>query len=207
MSALRRVGLLGGTFDPIHVAHLHIAACALHELRLDEVRFIPAGTPPHKPGRRISDAADRLRMLELATDGVQRFDVDRLDLRSGEPSYTSELLQRIHEAEPDVALWFIVGGDSLAELHTWHQPERVIELARLAVASRPGWDVVEALGSSPVPGLRDRVDVFSSVPVDLSATLIRERIAAGLPVDWLVPGPVLRYIHDRDLYARDVERA
>jgi nicotinate-nucleotide adenylyltransferase len=196
----RRIGLLGGTFDPVHVAHLHIASCAMQELGLDELRFIPAGTPPHKPGRPITGAADRLRMLEIATASVDGFVVDPIDLGEGEPSYTSELLARIQAAEPDADLWFIIGGDSLAELHTWHQPERVVELARLGVAARPGWDVEEALAESPVPGLRTRVDVFSSVPVALSATIIRERIAAGLPVDWLVPSAVLDYVRTRALY-------
>jgi nicotinate-nucleotide adenylyltransferase len=202
MTHKRRIGLLGGTFDPVHVAHLHIAACALQELGLSEVRFVPAGTPPHKPGRPISDAADRLRMLELATADADRFTVDPIDLRGDAPAYTSELLERIRDAEPDAELWFIIGADSLAELHTWHRPERIIELARLAVATRPGWDVDDALATSPVAGLRHRVDPFSSVPVDLSATRIRERIGARLPVDWLVPSPVLGYVAERQLYAR-----
>ena len=201
----RRIGLLGGTFDPIHIAHLHIAACALDELRLDEVRLIPAGTPPHKPGRPITDAVDRLRMLEIATAGLDRFVVDPIDLRAGENSYTSDLLQRVREAEPDAQLWFIIGGDSLAELHTWHRPQRILELTRLAVATRPGWDVDRALAESPVPGLRHRVDRFSSVPVDLSATLIRERLGAGLPVDWLVPAEVIAFIRGRALYASSSE--
>ena len=200
MTTSRRVGLLGGTFDPIHVAHLHIAACALHELALDEVRFVPAGNPPHKPGQPISDASDRLRMLEIATDGIAAFAVDPIDLRADAPAYTSDLLERSHAAEPDAELWFIIGGDSLSELHTWHQPERVIALVRLAVAERPGWDINDALATSPVPGLSKRVDPFSSVPVDLSASLIRERLASGLPVDWVVPAGVLRYIADHGLY-------
>lgn len=204
MTVPRRIGLLGGTFDPVHVAHLHIAACALQELALDEVRFLPAGSPPHKPGRPITDATDRLRMLELATAGVDGFIVDPIDLRANEPAYTSELLERIRANEPNAELWFIIGGDSLAELHTWHEPQRILELARLAVAARPGWDIGEALAASPVPRLSERVDPFSSVPVDLSATIIRSRLAVGLPVDWLLPAPVLAYIEERRLY---VERA
>jgi nicotinate-nucleotide adenylyltransferase len=207
MTAPRRLGLLGGTFDPVHVAHLHIATCALEELALDEVRFIPAGSPPHKPGLPITGAADRLRMLELATAGVPGFAVDPIDLRGDEPAYTSELLERIRAAEPDAELWFIIGGDSLAELHTWHEPERILALARLAVATRPGWSIDGALATSPVPNLRDRVDTFSSVPIDLSASVIRSRLAAGLPVDWLVPTNVLDYIEERLLYAgRDETR-
>ena len=205
MTVTRRIGLIGGTFDPVHIAHLHIAACVLAELALDEVRFIPAGNPPHKPGRPISDAADRLRMLEIATHGIEGLAVDPIDLRGEAPSYTSELLERIHVTDPGAELWFIVGGDSLAELHTWHRPDRVIELARLAVAERPGWSIDHALATSPVAGLRERVDAFSSVPIDLSASLIRERISTGLPVDWVVPAAVLRYIADHRLYGKRAE--
>lgn len=206
MTVRRRLGLLGGTFDPVHIAHLHIAACALHDLALDEVRFIPAGNPPHKPGLPISDAEDRVRMIELATAHADGFAIDPIDLRGDEPSYTSELLERISAAEPEADLWFVIGGDSLAELHTWHRPERVIQLARLAVAARPGWSLDKALASSPVPGLRQRVDTVATAPVDLSATLIRERVTAGLPIDWLVPEPVLRFIETRGLYAHPGER-
>lgn len=200
MTVSRRVGLLGGTFDPVHIAHLHIATCALKELALDEIRFVPAGNPPHKPGRPISDAEDRLTMLEIATQGIADFLVDPVDLRDETPSYTSELLERIRRGEPDAELWFIIGSDSLAELHTWHQPERVIQRARLAVAERPGWNIDDALATSTVEGLHERVDQFTSVPIDLSATLIRERIASGLPVDWVVPDDVLAYIADHGLY-------
>lgn len=198
----RKIGLLGGTFDPVHIAHLHVAACALHELGLDEVRFVPAGAPPHKPDRAVSPPLDRLQMLELATAGTPRLEVDPIDLAAHAPSYTSELLERVRARHPDDALWFIIGADSLSEFHTWHEPERIIATARLAVAVRPGWDVDAALHSSPVPALAERVDRFPTVPIDLSATLIRERIAADQPVDWLVPAPVLDHIRSGGLYRR-----
>lgn len=200
MTHPRRIGLLGGTFDPIHIAHLHIAACAMHDLALDEVRFIPAGSPPHKPDRPVSDASHRWRMLELAVEDIRGFRPDPIDLSEDTPSYTSELLARIRNAHPEDQLWFIIGADSLAEFGTWHQPERILELARLAVATRPGWDVQAAIGSSCLPDLQDRVDAFSSVPLDLSSTLIRERIRDGKPVDWLLPAGVRAYIDQHGLY-------
>lgn len=203
MRVPRRTGLLGGTFDPVHIAHLHIAACAMHDLSLDEVRFIPAGTPPHKPGVPVTAGRHRLRMLETATAGMDRFVVDPIDLGAGAPSYTSELLERIREDHPEDELWFVIGADSLAEIHTWHQPERILELARIAVAVRPGWELGSALEASPVPALRTRVDTFSSVPIDLSATLIRRRLHAGLPVDWLIAPDVLAYIEAHHLYTTD----
>ncbi|HEV2128310.1 MAG TPA: nicotinate-nucleotide adenylyltransferase [Thermomicrobiales bacterium] len=201
MTAARRIGILGGTFDPVHIAHLHIAVCAKHELGLDEVRFVPAGSPPHKPGQPVTSGSHRLRMLEIATVGFDVFVPDPIDLADEVPSYTSDLLARIRKAHPDDQLWFIMGGDSLTDFPRWHQPRRILSLARLAVVERPGWDAAEALGSSPLPELAGRVDRFPSVPIDLSATLIRARVAAGQPVDWLVPAEVLAYIHIHGLYA------
>ena len=200
MTPPRRIGLLGGTFDPVHIAHLHIAACALHDLQLDEVRFLPAGSPPHKPDRPVSDPADRWNMLEIATKGVEKFRPDPVDLAAGAPSYTSDLLARIRQVHPNDELWFIVGSDSLQDFPTWHQPERILDLARLAVAARPGWRVASALETSSMPELSSRVDLFTSVPIDLSASLIRARVRDGKPVDWLLHPGVLAYIADRGLY-------
>ena len=146
MSAPRRIGLLGGTFDPVHIAHLHIASCALKELGLDEVRFIPAGSPPHKPGRPISDASDRLRMVEIAISGADGFSVDPVDLRDDAPAYTSELLERIRDAEPDAELWFIIGGDSLAELHMASTGARH-RAGTARSRGTAGWDIAEALAA------------------------------------------------------------
>jgi nicotinate-nucleotide adenylyltransferase len=139
-------------------------------------------------------------MLEIAVAGVHGFAVDPVDLATDTPSYTSELLARIRERHPHDELWFIIGADSLTEFHTWHEPGRILSIARLAVAERPGWDIARAMSGSPVPGLADRVDPFSSVPVDLSATTIRDRLCTSEPVDWLVPASVLHYIRDHGLY-------
>jgi nicotinate-nucleotide adenylyltransferase len=196
----RRIGLLGGTFDPVHIAHLHIAACAMHDLHLDEVRFVPAGSPPHKPNQPVTPAHHRLQMLEMATEGVAGFRVDPVDLGEQEPSYTSDLLARIRELHPDEGLWFIIGGDSLRDFPSWHEPDRILQLARLAVAERPGVDTGEALRDPAMPVLATRTDLFSSVPVNLSSTVIRERLALGQPVDWLVPPAVLAYIQAHGLY-------
>lgn len=201
MNRRPRVGLLGGTFDPIHIAHLHIAACALDELHLDEVRFLPAGSPPHKPHRAVTDGVHRLQMIEIATSTEPAFMPDPIDLSAQGFSYTSDLLARIQAADQESDLWFILGADSLVDFHTWHQPVSILNLARLAVAERPGWDVSAALQTSTsLPTLSARVDRFRSVPIDLSATLLRARIAAGQPVDWLMPPDVLSYIRRHRLY-------
>lgn len=203
MNRRRRIGLLGGTFDPIHIAHLHIAACALDELRLDEVRFLPAGSPPHKPHHPITEGAHRLRMVEIATGGSPAFVADPIDLGADGPSFTSDTVTRMRAAHPESELWFIIGADSLADFHRWHEPERILAVARLAVAERPGWDVSAALQApSSLPDLPARVDVFQSVPIDLSATLLRARVADGKPVDWLLPSGVLSYLRRHRLYDR-----
>ena len=196
----RRIGLLGGTFDPVHVAHLHIAACALHDLRLDEVRFIPAGLPPHKVKRDVTDAEHRVKMLELATSYRADMVVDPIDLGVNAPSYTSDLLARLRQQHPDDGLWFIVGADSLKDFPSWHQPERILHLARLAVAERPGWNVRETLEDTPLPLLRSRVNTFSSVPIELSSTAIRDRINVNKPIDGLVPPEVRLYMARHHLY-------
>ena len=200
MNERKRIGLLGGTFDPVHIGHLHIAACACQELSLNEVVFIPAGSPPHKPEEPVTAGEHRINMLELATQHAESLRPDALDLDTELPSYTSALLQRIRLQRPKDDLWFIMGADSLRDFGSWHEPEVILEHARLAVAQRPGFDVEDALSGSPLPQLEHHVDIFSSVPVDLSATLIRERLRANLPVDWLVPAQVLAYIKTHDLY-------
>lgn len=200
MNQTKRIGLLGGTFDPVHIGHLHIAACALHELSLDEVLFIPAGSPPHKPNAPVTAGEHRLKMLQLATADTPALRADPMDLLTDAPSYTSDLLKRTRLEHPDDELWFIIGADSLRDFGDWHKPHEILKLARLAVAQRPGFDIDAALRGSTLAQLGNHVDAFSSVPVDLSATVIRERLRARKPVDWLVPSEVVAYIQDHALY-------
>jgi nicotinate-nucleotide adenylyltransferase len=204
MNRRYRIGLLGGTFDPIHIAHLHVAACAIYELHLDEVRFLPAGSPPHKPHHPVSDSVHRLRMIEIAIGDQPAFLPDPTDLGAEGPSYTSDLLTRVQAANHGSELWFILGADSLVDFHTWHEPETILDVARLAVAERPGWDLSVVLQTPAfLPELSAQVDRFRSVPIDLSATLLRARIAAGKPVDWLLPPGVLSYIRRHRLYRQE----
>lgn len=200
MTVPRRIGLLGGTFDPVHIAHLHIAACAMHDLSLDEVRFVPAGSPPHKPHQPVTPAHLRFRMLEIATDGVPGFQVDPIDLAEHAPSYTSDLLARIRKHHPDDDIWFIIGSDSLRDFPTWHEPDRILRLARLAVAERPGVEIAASRRDAPMSDLAARTDVFSSVPVELSSTVIRQRLREEQPVDWLLPAAVLDFIQMNAMY-------
>lgn len=203
MTARRRVGILGGTFDPIHIGHLHIAQCALHDLPLDDVIYVPAGSPPHKPDQPLTSGALRLEMIDAAIDGIAGLKSSDIDLHGAAPSYTSVLLERFRARYPDTELWFIIGSDSLHEFHTWHRPTAIIELARLAVVERPGWPIGSLTERPDVSGLARSVDRIGSVPIDLSATVIRKRLAQGLPVDWLVPPRVLDLIQEARIYREE----
>jgi nicotinate-nucleotide adenylyltransferase len=200
-----RLGILGGTFDPPHRMHVALARAAIGQLRLTRVLFIPAGDPWRKAGARVGPAADRLAMARLAVAGAPDLACSDMELRRDGPTYTLDTLaalraQAAAAAEPP-PLWFIVGGDALADLPNWHEPERIIALARLAVAARPGAAVEPAALDALVPGLAARVD-WLALPADpLSATALRRRIAAGGPVGDAAAPAVVEYARRRGLYA------
>jgi nicotinate-nucleotide adenylyltransferase len=195
----RRLGLLGGTFDPIHTGHLILASQAAESLDLDEVLFIPAQVPPHKLGEKISPAVDRVAMIRSAIKGDDRFVFSDLDLQFDTPSYTSELVERMSSESPDCELYFITGADSLRDFPTWHQPQTILEHVYLAVAGRPGVEVTEAMLDT-VPTLRRRVRLFDVPLIDISSTDIRNRARAGRCFKYLVPDAVERYILESNLY-------
>lgn len=194
----RAVGVLGGTFDPIHVGHLLIAAEVLDRCGLDEIVFVPAGEPWQKAGMQIAAAEDRYLMTVLATASDERFRVSRVDLDRSGPTYTVDTLRDLHrELGPEVELSFIVGADALAGLPTWREPEEVVRLARLIGVVRPGYALAD-------PGLPN-VDIVDVAAVDVSSREIRRRVAAGLSIRQLVPDPVLAYIAKRGLYRQDCD--
>lgn len=195
----KRLGLLGGTFDPIHTGHLILASYAVEALGLDRVLFMPAEVPPHKLGEIISPAVDRIAMVKAAIEGDDRFAFSEYDLGSDEPSYTSELVERIANDSPRNDHYFITGADSLRDFPTWHQPQKILEHVYLAVASRPGVEVTDGMLDS-VPMLRRRVRLFDSPLIDISSTEIRHRVRMGQCIKYLVPASVERYIHERGIY-------
>lgn len=196
---MSRLGILGGTFDPIHHGHLIMASYAADDLDLDRVLIMPAQTPPHKLDRSISNADDRVEMIRLAIESDPRLELSTLDLQSDAPSYTADLLDRMRTEQPRDELIFVIGADSLRDLPTWHRPDLVIERAGLAVARRPGVEIDDQVLDA-LPGLRERVSVFTSPLIDISATDIRRRVRDAKPITWLVPPAVERYIVDRHLY-------
>jgi nicotinate-nucleotide adenylyltransferase len=196
-----RVGILGGTFDPIHFAHLIIAEEARACLRLDQVVFIPAGQPPHKQGKEITPSEHRVAMVQLAIASNPRFVLSRLDVDRAGPCYsvdTVELLKRDLEADSEV--YFVLGLDSLAELPTWHNPARLIELCRLAVIQRPGFHVDLEQLEHILPGLRARLTLIGAPEMGISSRDIQHRVRVGLPIKYQLPEAVESYIYQHGLY-------
>ena len=190
------VGILGGSFDPVHNAHLAVARAALGELGLARVLWVPSGTPPHRQAPRAC-AADRAAMVAAAIAAEPRFVLDRRELRKASPGYTVETLEDLRaELGAQVEMVLLIGGDQYARLGTWHRSEELFALARIAVFARPGL----ALGAA------ERVTVVPMAPMDISSTSIRERIAKRESVRGLMPDAVLDYIESRRLYSSQERR-
>lgn len=199
---MRRIGLFGGTFDPPHLGHLVLAECARDRLGLDEVRFIPAGRPPHKPGTRLTPAARRVAMARLAVRGNPAFAVSTIETRRGGPSFTIETLREVAAERPRARLYLIMGADSLDEFATWREPEGILRLATLAVAERPGATARAGRGAPRrrPPGGRGAVAWLGNAEIAVSSSLVRERVRAGRSIRYLVPEAVARYIARHRLY-------
>ena len=190
----RRVGIFGGSFDPVHNAHLALAREAVGQLALDELRWVPAGHPWQKT-RPMTPAADREAMVRLAIAAEPRFTLSRIELEREGPSYTADTVLQLDAAEPGVEWFLVIGQDQYAGFHTWERWDEIVARATLAVADRPG--------AAPVADpsvLRAGRAVVALPPQDVSSTAIRERRAAGAPIDDLVPPAVARYIESHRLY-------
>ena len=201
-----RVGILGGTFDPVHVGHLIIAEEALSRLALDQVLFIPTGQPWLKAGQALSAAEHRLKMVELAIASNPRLGVSRIEVDRSGPTYTVDTLKRLkRDLGDDVQLYFILGLDTLEQFHRWEQPERIIELCELAIASRPGFQnsriLDEQLGRYSKLG--SKVNFLSAPSMDISGSSIRLRASEGRSIKYRVPEAVERYIKKQGLYCRE----
>lgn len=189
--------MLGGTFDPPHIGHLIVASEALWRLGLDVVRLVPVRTPPHKPGGAHAGGDRRAAWLEAAVAGAPGLEVSRIELEREGPSYTADTLEAMAAAEPGALLWFILGADQLAGLPGWRDPERILAAARLAVVPRAGHDV-RALAERVAPG---RADLLEVPEIGVSSSMIRERIAEGLPIRFLVPPAVEESLRREGLVA------
>ncbi len=200
----QRVGIFGGSFDPIHVGHLLIAEFVRERLNLSEVRFVPAAVSPLKQHQQPTEAKHRVEMIRLATGGNARFKLDGRELRRGGPSYTVDTLAELKAENPESDLAFLMGADSLADLHAWREPERICELAFVAIVARggrPAPDLAKLQKYLPNERASQAAEHLIRVPqFEISSTEIRERVREGKSIRYQVPSAVEAYIAAAELY-------
>ena len=194
-----RIGILGGTFDPIHYGHLAIAEEARLTLQLDRVLFVPAAQQPLKRGAHIAAPEQRLAMVQLACAPNPAFEVSRIELDRPGPSFTLTTLEALQAARIG-ELHFILGDDALADLTRWHGAARVVELARIIAVGRPGRGTDLTRIIQALPALSDRLTVLPGPALDISSTTLRRRVAAGQPIRYQTPDAVVAYIGEQGLY-------
>lgn len=197
-----KLGIFGGTFDPVHLGHLLLAEQCREQCGLDEVWFVPAGTPPHKLAQAIAPGKQRAEMLDLAVAGHAAFRVDRRELGRNGPSYTVETLRDLREEDATRELFFLLGADSLADLPTWREPQAIFEFATLIVVNRGDrpppnlGQVWQALGTD----FSHRLQIVSIPACDLSSSEIRRRVRDGRSIRFMVPRAVECYLETHRLY-------
>lgn len=197
-----KIGILGGTFDPVHLGHIMMAEEARDALSLSEVLLVPAGQPMSKLNERITSAEHRLAMLRLAVAGKRNLKVSAMEIERPGPSYTVDTITGLKSRySREDELYFILGWDSLEQLAGWREPARLVSLCYLAAVPRPGWHHpdLKALEAG-IPGISERVVFLEKPLVDISASSIREMAARGENIDHLVPAPVAEYIKKHKLY-------
>lgn len=197
-----RLGILGGTFDPIHLGHLILAEESRLALGLDRVLFMPAAQPWRKAGRRIAPSGDRLAMVKLAIAGNPHFVPSELELQREGPTYTADTLERVRvQIGPEPLLWFILGSDALLDLPHWEDPERILACARLAVTDRAALtpESMERL-EDRLPGISRGIDFVPMPRVAISSTELRRRLRQGISTRYWLPEAVERYAIERGLY-------
>jgi nicotinate-nucleotide adenylyltransferase len=195
---MKRLGVMGGTFDPIHHGHLLTAEEALQQFDLDEVVFVPTGQPWMKADRRVTPPEDRYLMVVIATASNPRFSVSRLEIEREGPTYSVDTLRELKAERGDVELYFITGADAMLEIFQWKSPEDALELANFIAATRPGYDLTQFEQGTPTS--HPRVTVMTIPALAISSTDIRERVREGRPIRYLVPEGVQTYIEKAGLY-------
>jgi nicotinate-nucleotide adenylyltransferase len=195
----RRVGVMGGSFNPIHNGHLVTADEARHTFALDRVVFVPAGQPWQKDASDIAPAEDRYLMCVIATSADPTFSVSRIEIDRPGPTYTIETLRALKDEQPDAELYFITGADAILQILTWKEPEAILREARFIAATRPGYDL-DRLEKELPEGLEDRVVIMEIPALAISSTDVRIRAREGRPIRYLVPAGVAEYIEKNGLY-------
>lgn len=195
-----RLGVFGGTFDPVHLGHLIIAEELRYRLELDRILFLPAARPPHKTDREISCDEDRALMLEMALTGNPHFAISYVDLERAGLSYTADSLEVLRAQHPDETIYFLMGQDSLRDFPHWNEPNRIARQALLGVALRPGVTVDLDWIVQQVPEAADRITMVDVPLIQIASSTIRQRVRLGEPITYQVPREVEEYIRRRGLY-------
>ena len=200
----RRIGVLGGTFDPPHIGHLWLATLAADAMALDSVLFMPAAQPPHKAGESVSRATDRLLMTRLAIAGNPLFELCPIEMERPGPSYTIDSVDELERLYPgDTTLYLVMAADSLAQIDTWREPDRLLERIEWIVGPRPGDALPDRSALEARFGDRaSRIHLLEGPSLDVSSTALRQRVADGHPIRYLVPRGVEELITERGLYRR-----
>jgi nicotinate-nucleotide adenylyltransferase len=199
-----KIGVLGGTFDPVHLGHIKMAEEARKALDLAEVIMVPAGQPVKKPDERVTPAGQRIEMLRLALIGKPYLKISYVEIERPGPSYTVDTLDALRKQYGSKAdIYFILGWDSLAQFAEWREPKRIVGMCYLVAVPRPGFSRpdLEAL-EKKIPGISRKVTFLDEPNIDVSATMIREKVSRGEAIDSLVPGPVAEYIKKHRLYLK-----
>jgi len=196
----RGLGILGGTFDPPHYGHLALAENARAQLGLDRVLFVLAGQPPHKPDRPITPANHRAAMLKAAIADNSAFAISRVDVDRPGPHYAVDMLALLRREHPEAELFFLMGGDSLAQFLTWRDPTGIVQRAHLAVMRRPGHTADLEKLKHTIPGIQERLAWLDTPHLDIASSDLRRRVREGSPLRYLVPPAVEDYIREHLLY-------
>jgi nicotinate-nucleotide adenylyltransferase len=202
-----RLGVFGGTFDPVHTGHLILAEQCREQARLDRVLFVPAARPPHKQETPLTPFRQRVEMLELAVAGQPAFRIDELESDRPGPSFTVHTLEELHRGHGEDEYFLLLGSDTLHDLKHWYQPERIAELAGFLVVLRPDWPAFSEEELAASLNVRDRAAIrFHLVQtplIDISSRDIRRRVAEGRSIRYLLPRGVEAYVHDKHLYRKN----
>ena len=199
----RRIGVLGGTFDPPHLGHMWLATLAADAIGLDRVLFMPAAQPPHKGGQLVTRATDRLLMTRLAITGDPAFELSAIEMERPGPSYTIDSVDELERAHPDAKLFLIMAADSLEQIDTWREPDRLLERIEWVVGPRPGSALPDRSALEDRFGAAaSRIHLLEGPSLDVSSSEIRRRVAAGKAIRYLVASGVEEMIVERRLYRR-----
>lgn len=204
---MSRVGIMGGTFDPIHLAHLRMARCAMEQKALDYVLFMPSKLPPHKQDRKVTDEAVRCEMVKLALEGEKGFVFSDFECQREETSYTAKTLKLLHEMQPEDEFFFILGEDSLEYFEQWYMPEEILRYATVLAVGR-GETLVSDLQEEAeqlMERFGGKIELLTMERLFISSSMIRERLAGGMPVREFLPEGVYEYIMRHGCYSKRIK--